>query len=37
MLQVSAKTVVSDVSHVLTTLPARDRVKAVLWARGSER
>jgi len=36
-LQVSAKTVANHVSHVLTKLQARDRVEAVLRARGSER
>ena len=36
-LQVSAKTVANHVSHVLAKLQARDRVEAVLRARGSER
>jgi DNA-binding NarL/FixJ family response regulator len=36
-LQVSAKTVANHVSHILTKLQARDRVDAVLRARGSAR
>jgi DNA-binding NarL/FixJ family response regulator len=36
-LRVSAKTVANHVSHVLTKLQARDRVEAVLRARGTER
>jgi DNA-binding NarL/FixJ family response regulator len=36
-LQVSAKTVANHVSHVLTKLQARDRVEAVLRARGPGR
>jgi DNA-binding NarL/FixJ family response regulator len=36
-LEVSAKTVANHVSHVLTKLQARDRVEAVLRARGTDR